>query len=162
MEAVNVTQASRLLEISRQRILQLIYAKRMKGAYKTQKGWQIPLYKDMPRIIRGKRGCKGKWRVQLRDKPTIIHVNKGLIGTNNKSDVKKPVIIVRQGYKTTYCSEVSFEGQCKIVYQPDNETLYAKAKVWIEVAPEIKVNMKSETIMIKKEKDPNNQVNHGN
>ena len=44
METLTITEASSLLEISRQRILQLIHAKRVKGAYKTQKGWKIPLY----------------------------------------------------------------------------------------------------------------------
>lgn len=153
METINVTEASRLLEISRQRILQLIYAKRVKGAYKTPQGWKIPLYgkTKMPRIIRGKRGCKGKWLVKRRTKPTVIHVNKGLIGSNNKRDEKEPVIIVRQGSKTTYCSEVSFNGQCKIVYRPDNETLHSKAKVWIEVDADTKISMKSETIIIKKQ-----------
>ncbi|MEL4897944.1 helix-turn-helix domain-containing protein [Crocosphaera sp. Alani8] len=72
MEVVTITEASRLLEISRQRIWQLINAKRIKGAYKTQKGWKIPLYGKtrMPKIIRGQRGCKGKWLVTLL--PTLI------------------------------------------------------------------------------------------
>ena len=105
----------------------------------------------MPRIIRGKRGPRGKWLVKRREKPTIIHVNKGLVGTNNKRDNKEPVIIVRKGSQVTYCSEVSFEGHCKIIDRPDNETLYAKAKVWMEVDAETPINMKSETIIIKSE-----------
>ncbi len=60
MESVSIVKASRLLEISRQRVQQLIYANRVKGAYTTKKGWQIPLYREMPRIIRGKRGVKGQ------------------------------------------------------------------------------------------------------
>ncbi len=153
MEAVTITEASHLLQISCQRILQLIYAQRVKGAYKTQQGWKIPLYgkTKMPKIIRGQRGRKGTWLVKRSTKPTVIHVNKGLIASNNKRDEKEPVIIVRKGSKTTYCSEVSFHGQCKIVYRPDNESLYAKAKVWIEVEPGTKISMKSETIVIKKE-----------
>ncbi|MDJ0583098.1 hypothetical protein [Crocosphaera sp.] len=141
------------IEISRQRILQLIHAKRVKGAYKTQKGWKIPLYGKtrMPRIIRGKRGRKGTWLVRRRTKPTVIHVNKGLIGSNSKREEKKPVIIVRKGSKTIYCSEVSFDGYCKIIYRPENETLYSGAKVWIEVNGDTKISMKSETIIIKKE-----------
>ncbi|MDJ0843985.1 hypothetical protein [Crocosphaera sp.] len=151
MEAVTITEASHLLEISRQRILQLIYAQRVKGAYKTQRGWKIPLYgkTQMPKIIRGKRGRKGTWLVRPSLKSTVIHVNKGLIASNNKREVKEPVIIVRKGSKTTYCSEVSFNGQCKIVYRPDNETLHAKAKVWIEVDSDTKIAMKSETMVIK-------------
>ena len=77
METITLSEASCLLEISRQRILQLIYAKRVQGAYKTQKGWKIPLYgkRRMPKILKGKRGRKGTWRMQRRfEKPTIIHV----------------------------------------------------------------------------------------
>ena len=107
----------------------------------------------MPRIIRGKRGKRGTWRVKRREKPTIIHVNKNIIGANNNNDVKKPVIIVRKGSKVTYCSEVSFEGKCKIVYQPSNDKLYAGAQVWIEVDAGTEIKMKSETIILKKEID---------
>ena len=68
METVTITEASQVLEISRQRILQLIYANRVEGAFKTKEGWKIPLYgkERMPKIIRGKRGCKGTWRVERR------------------------------------------------------------------------------------------------
>ncbi|MEL4896738.1 hypothetical protein P9B04_14985, partial [Crocosphaera sp. Alani8] len=91
--------------------------------------------------------------LKRRQEPTVIHVNKGLIGSNNKKDEKKPVIIVRKGTKTTYCSEVSFNGKCKIIYRPDNETRYGSPKVWIEVNAGTKISMKSETIIVK------NQVN---
>ena len=155
MEPVSIAEASRLLEISRQRVQQLIWAKRVKGAYKTEKGWQIPLYREMPRIIRGKRGKKGTWRVQRREKPTIIHVNKQKISTNHNKDIKEPVIIVRKGSQVTYCSEVSFVGHCRIIYQPDNEKLNAGAKVWIEVDAGTEINMKSETIILKRKE--NNQ-----
>ncbi len=156
METITLSEASCLLEISRQRILQLIYAKRVQGAYKTKQGWKIPLYgkRRMPKILRGKRGRKGTWRIQRRlEKPTIIHVNKGLVGTNNNRDEKEPVIIVRHKSKVTYCSEVSFEGRCKIIYRPGNEGLYAGAKVWMEVDAGTQINMKSETIIIKKSED---------
>ncbi|MDJ0598406.1 MAG: hypothetical protein QNJ37_06155 [Crocosphaera sp.] len=156
METITLTEASYLLGISRQRILQLIYAKRVQGAYKTKQGWKLPLYgkRRMPKILRGKRGRKGTWLVQRREKPTIIHVNKGLVGTNNKRDNKEPVIIVRKSSKVTYCSEVSFEGHCKIIYRPDNEELYAGAKVWMEVDAGTEINIKSETIIIKKVRSP--------
>ena len=105
---------------------------------------------------------KGTWRVQRRTQPTIIHVNKNLIGANNKKDVKEPVIIVRKGSKVTYCSEVSFVGHCKIVYQPDKQQLKCGAKVWIEVDPSTQINLKSETIILEKEPshENNNQDEH--
>ncbi|MEA5535296.1 hypothetical protein [Crocosphaera sp. XPORK-15E] len=153
MESVSIVEASLLLEISRQRIQQLIYAHRVKGAYKTDRGWQIPLYGDMPRIIRGKRGVKGRWRVKRRLKPTIIHVNKNIIGANHNKDIKDPVIAVRKGSKVTYCSEVSFEGKCQIVYRPENKKRYGGAKVWIEVDATTEIVMNSEKIVIKKNGD---------
>ncbi|GBF78641.1 hypothetical protein [Aphanothece sacrum] len=143
MKSIGILEASRLLEISRQRIQQLIYANRVKGAYKTKKGWQIPLYGDMPRIIRGKRGAKGTWRVKSRVKPTIIHVNKHIIGANHHKEVKDPVIVVRKGSKVTYCSQVYFEGRCQIVYRPENKNLNGGAKVWIEVDATTKIFMES-------------------
>ncbi|MGB5771987.1 MAG: hypothetical protein WBM32_19285 [Crocosphaera sp.] len=146
MEAIGILQASRLLEISRQRIQQLIYANRVKGAYKTKRGWQIPLYGEMPRIIRGKRGPNGRWRVQRRKKPTIIHVNKHRIGANYNKEVKDPVIAVRKGSKVTYCSQVSFEGKCQIVYRPEGNSHCSGAKVWIEVDATTDICMKQEKI----------------
>ncbi|MDJ0731704.1 MAG: hypothetical protein QNJ33_17105 [Crocosphaera sp.] len=143
MKSVSIAEASTLLEISRQRIQQLIWAKRVKGAYKTKKGWQIPLYGEMPRIIRGKRGKKGTWRVKRSEKPTIIHVNKHKIAANHHKEIKEPVIALRRGSKVTYCSELSFEGKCKIVYRPDNKKLNGGAKVWIEVDSSTEINLKS-------------------
>ncbi|MGK7897667.1 MAG: hypothetical protein AB4372_29640, partial [Xenococcus sp. (in: cyanobacteria)] len=88
-----------------------------------------------------------------------------LIGANNNNDVKKPVIIVRKGSKVTYCSEVSFQGNCKIVYRPDNKKLNTGAQVWMEVDAGTEIKMKSETIIIKKEIDqvnPNQEQNPRN
>jgi hypothetical protein len=147
MEAIGILQASRLLEISRQRIQQLIYANRVKGAYKTKRGWQIPLYGEMPRIIRGKRGPNGRWRVQRRKKPTIIHVNKHRIGANHNKYVKDPVIAVRKGSKVTYCSQVSFEGKCQIVYRPGGSSHCSGATVWIEVDATTDICMNPEKIV---------------
>ncbi|MGB5772039.1 MAG: hypothetical protein WBM32_19555 [Crocosphaera sp.] len=149
MQSVGIVEASHLLEMSRQRIQQLIYANRVKGAYKSKGGWQIPLYGEMPRIIRGKRGLKGRWRVKRRKKPTIIHVNKHRIGANHNKEVKDPVIAVRKGSKVTYCSQVSFEGKCQIVYRPGGNSHCSGATVWIEVDATTEILMKSEKIVVK-------------
>ncbi|MDJ0728433.1 MAG: hypothetical protein QNJ33_00405 [Crocosphaera sp.] len=141
MKVITISEASSLLEISRQRLQQLIWAKRVKGAYKNEKGWQIPLYGNMPRIIRGKRGPRGTWRVKRRTSPTVIHVNKHIIAANHHKEIKDPVIAVRKGSKVTYCSELSFEGKCQIVYRPENKNHYGGAKVWIEVAPTTEILM---------------------
>lgn len=133
MESISIGQMSQLLGVTRQRIRQLILANRIQGAYKTEQGWRIPLYKGKPKIMAGKRGPKGRWQVRRRKQPTIIHINKQKIASNQKKEAKEPVIIVRQGSKVTYGYQVSFEGRCRIVYCPDNRKKHGGAKVWIEV-----------------------------
>ena len=51
MESVNIAEASSLLEISRQRVQQLIWAKRVKGAYNSYLA-PLPKSSDTP-ILRG-------------------------------------------------------------------------------------------------------------
>lgn len=141
MESVNLVTASKLLGICRQRIQQLIYANRVKGAFKTKKGWRIPLYNDMPCIIPAKRGRKGTWRtLPLRQKrqKQIIHINRQKIAINHskkKDEAKEPVIAVRRGSKVHYGHRVSVEGKCTVVYDPNNKKKHGGAKVWIEVSP---------------------------
>lgn len=139
MQVVGIQEVSGLLGVSCQRIRQLIYQNRVKGAYKTKLGWKIPLYREMPQIIPGTRGPKGRWQLQRRPKTTIIHVNKHKIARNRQKDDKDPVIIVRQGSKVSYGNRVSFEGKCQIIYEPDNQKKYGGAKVWIAVGGEIPI-----------------------
>lgn len=139
METVNIVVASELLGICRQRIQQLIYANRVKGAFKTEKGWQIPLYGKIPRIIPAKHGMKGTWRTTPPKKPKIIHVNRQKIAINRHQDKKEPVIAVRIGSKVFYGHRISFNGQCTIVYEPDSHRKHGGAKVWIEVSPTTKI-----------------------
>jgi hypothetical protein len=144
MQAVNIVTASQLLGICRQRIQQLIYANRVKGAFKTKKGWQIPLYRKMPQIIPTKHGMKGTWRTEAPQKPKIIHINRQKIQANNRRDAneaKEPVIAVRIDSKVNYAHQASFEGKCTIVYEPEGRRKYGGAKVWIEVSPTTKVTI---------------------
>jgi hypothetical protein len=147
MKSVNIVIASQLLGICRQRIQQLIYANRVKGAFKTEKGWQIPLYGEMPRIVPAKRGMKGTWRIHPPKKPTIIHVNRHKIQANHRQGKKEPVIAVRTGSKVHYGHQVSFNGQCTIVYNSDNHRKHGGAKVWIEVSPTTKITI-TETLRV--------------
>lgn len=138
MKAISITETSRLLGVSYQRVHQLLTHHRIQGAYKTERGWRIPLYGGKPKILAGKRGPKAKWKVVQSQKkskgsPTIIHIYKQKIASNQANACKEPVIIVRQGSQTTYGCQVSFEGKCHIVYCPENQTKYGGAKVWIEV-----------------------------
>lgn len=141
MNVIGIGETSRLLGVSRQRVRQLIAGNRIKGVYKTEQGWQIPLYKGKPEIRAGTRGVKGRWQVKRTKKPTIIHVNKQKIASNQKKKRKDPVIIVRQGSKVAYGSRVSFKGKCQIVYHSDNLTKHGGAKVWIEVDAEIPIHI---------------------
>jgi hypothetical protein len=68
-------------------------------------------------------------------------------GANRHKDIKDPVIVVRKGSKITYCSEVSFEGKCQIVYRPGNTKHCSGATVWIEVDATTELFMKSEKIV---------------
>ncbi len=64
------------------------------------------------------------------------------------------MIAVRKGSKVSYCSQVSFEGKCQIVYRPENHNLNGGAKVWIEVDATTEISMESQTIIVKQ---PHNQ-----
>lgn len=139
MKSVNLVTASQMLGICRQRIQQLIYVNRVKGAFKTEKGWQIPLYGKMPYIVPAQRGMKGTWRTQEPKQNKIIHVNRHKIQANHHQEEKEAVIAVRTGSKVHYGHQVSFNGQCTIVYEPDSRSKNGGAKVWIEVSPTTKV-----------------------
>lgn len=140
MESVNIVTASLLLGICRQRLQQLIYADRVRGAFKTRQGWQIPLYKGMPRIVPAKRGVKGTWRLRP-GTIKIIYINRHEIKANKDRTQKKPVISVRKGQKGFYGHQVTFTGKCTIVYEPENEKKHGGATVWIEVDPTVQIRV---------------------
>ncbi|GBF80058.1 helix-turn-helix domain-containing protein [Aphanothece sacrum] len=117
MKYVSIAKAAHLLGISRQRVQQLLYAGRIKGALKEGRFWQIPLDKhDMPQIIPGTRGPQGTWRKRPQQSKTYIHVSQHKIRENRKKLIKEPVICVRQGKKVNYCHQVDIlEGICRLV-----------------------------------------------
>lgn len=141
MKYVCIAKAAHLLGISRQRVQQLLYAGRIKGAFKEGRFWRIPLYNDkMPQIIPGTRGPKGTWRKRPQQARTYIHVNQKIIKTNRNKLDKAPVICVREGNKVKYCHTVEFlGGLCRVVYDPDHPKPCG-ATVWIEVDPSITQN----------------------
>lgn len=70
---------------------------------------------------------------------SILHVNQHHIKFNSKStDVKKPVLTIKQGGKTFYADEVEILGPSKLVYRPD-KPLSCGAKVWVETMSEVKM-----------------------
>lgn len=146
---VHTSEAAKLLNISRRRLLDLLQKGRVIGAYKSGHCWIIPLNDGLPQIVAGKRGKKGQWKTKkkLTNKKTIVHINKNHIQQNTRKTAAtlKPVIAI----KTYNASEVSNKGQskkassmyarsleipypCRVVYQPDNP-LSCGAKVWLEV-----------------------------
>ncbi|MCJ8283129.1 MAG: helix-turn-helix domain-containing protein [Rivularia sp. ALOHA_DT_140] len=50
MDTVGTREAAKLLRICTQRVLQLIYEGRIKGAKKVGRFWQIPIYGKKPRV----------------------------------------------------------------------------------------------------------------
>ena len=146
---VHTSQAAKLLNIPRRRLLGLLQKGRVIGAYKSDRYWLIPLIDDLPQIVPGKRGRKGQWETKKpQTKRTVVHINKIHIQQNNKSTAQnhKPVISVKtyngseiphKGYQgkaieNVYVQALEIPYPCRVVYQPDNP-LSCGAKVWIEV-----------------------------
>ena len=135
---VRVAKAAYLLGISRQRVQQLLYGGRIKGAFKEGRFWQIPLLEhEMPQVIPAERGRKGTWRKRPQRATTYIHVNKHKIRENYYKTEKEPVICVREGIKERYCDKVEIlGGLCTVVYDPDHPKPCG-ATVWVEIDPQI-------------------------
>ncbi|BAZ05064.1 DNA-binding protein [Calothrix sp. NIES-3974] len=140
MTTVTSTKASSLLGISDSRVRQLLGEGRIDGAYKEGRCWRIPLFKGMPRIIAGKRGPKGHWRMRIQKVRTYIHVNKHQIARNRRENQQHPVIVVRAGKgRPKYCNEVEIRGSCRLVYRPEQPLGCSGAVLWIEVEPEVEI-----------------------
>ncbi|MEB3340377.1 hypothetical protein [Okeania sp.] len=126
-------EASLLLGFSRKRLLDLLAEGRVKGAYKNGRFWEIPVYEDeMPIIIPGRRGPKGKWRTKKSTKPTMIHVNQSKIkGNIGKPPAKlEPVLSVKDGDRNDYGYQLNITGPCQIIYRPYKPTACG-ARLWI-------------------------------
>ncbi|MGB3512861.1 MAG: hypothetical protein WBA93_27335 [Microcoleaceae cyanobacterium] len=140
MTIIGTREAAFLLGICCQRVRALLYQKRIKGAYKHNGFWQIPLYGKMPVVIPGSRGPKGIWCHHKRKKPTIIHVNQHKIRANGSRvrqdpqitpDQLKPVISLKQTNRNDIGYQMVLDGPCRIVYKP-LEPLDCGAHLWIE------------------------------
>jgi len=138
METVGTTQAAFLLDISSARVRKLLGQGRIKLAKKIGRVWIIPLFQGMPKITNRRKGPLGTWKKRLRQKPTLIHVNKPQIDRNRKQGTEEPVITIRHGDRQTRCHLVEIKGSCRVIYQPNNP-LACGAIVWIEVPPDIQV-----------------------
>ncbi len=129
---IGTKEASTLLNISQNRLSQLLLQKRVRGAYKSGGIWIIPLYGQLPEIIDGQRGKKGTWNRQRKQRKSIVHVNSQNIKHNSKhKDKPKPVIIVK-GKEKGCVSYLEIPCASRIYYRSD-KPLHSGAKVWIEV-----------------------------
>ncbi len=137
-QIVGTTEAAFLLNISVSRVKVLLQQNRIKSATKKGRVWRIPLFNGIPKVEARGRGLRGTWRTRPYQKPTILHVNKPQIERNRKNKTNQPVITIRQGSRKTYCHMAKIQGECQIVYQPNNP-LPCGAVVWIEVVPDTSV-----------------------
>ena len=67
---------------------------------------------------------------------TIIHVNQAVIRTNNRKELREPVLTIKQGKQNKYAMEAEVLGPSKVIYSPD-KPLSCGAKVWIETTSEV-------------------------
>lgn len=134
---VGTKEAAKLMRICTQRVLQLIYEGRIRGARKVGRFWKIPLYDNKPKVAKGTRGPIANWSKRLSRVPTIIHVNQQNIRNNSNNGTNIPVVRVQQGSKISYYHDIEIKGNCKLVYR--NKPLKCGAKVWLKVEPHIEV-----------------------
>ena len=68
----------------------------------------------------------------------IIHVYQQRIRQNIKlsTEDRLPPIIIREGNKRDYGTEILIDGPCKIVYSPD-KPLDCGARLWIETESDV-------------------------
>jgi hypothetical protein len=65
-----------------------------------------------------------------------IHVNQHVIRRNKKQGECEPPITVKSSKSNEYCTSVTVNGPCKVIYSPD-KPLSCGAKVWIETDADV-------------------------
>ncbi|MGK7940484.1 MAG: DNA-binding protein [Crocosphaera sp.] len=140
---IGTTQAACRLHLSVQRVRKLAIDGRIKGAFKEGRRWQIPVSPSgMPKITSKKKGPEGRWRQRKQKIMTFIHVNQGKITSNRKYNTRHPVISVKMGGHSFFCSEVRFPGLGRLIYDPDHKK-DCGATLWFEIDPDIPLQMNS-------------------
>ena len=145
MNFVGTKEAAKLLRICTQRVKQLLYEGRIKGAKKVGRFWEIPVYGKKPKVIKGSRGPKGNWTKRIRA-ATIIHVNQKRIRSNRKNGLNEPVVRVQRGSEAVHYHEVEIDGRCKVIYS--KKPLGCGASVWLEVESYIKIMPRSSSTTV--------------
>ena len=136
---VGTTEAAQILNFTTTRMRYLLCEGRVKGAYKSGKGWIIPLHNKMPIIAPGKRGPKPKWCRRIPPKTTInVNRNKIAANRNKNTEDREPVISVKRYNSNIQGFYVKINGPCEIIYRPE-KPLNCKAALWIETFASIQV-----------------------
>ncbi len=145
MVFVGTIEAAHLLGICHQRVRQLLKEGRIKGAEKVGRFWQIPTFKGIPQIIKGRRGPQGTWKKRPQQASNYICVNQHKIRKNKtQGNMEEGIILVKNGKNKTYseCHYLEIKGPARLVYQP-NRPLGCGATVWLEVDPNIELAAQS-------------------
>lgn len=129
---VGTTEAAELLNISTRRLRCLLSQNRVHGAYKSGRGWVIPLVKGYPKIRKASRGPKPTWKKVQTPGKSFVHINRKFIGKKNTDGEYVPPISLKSRGKNIYSSRVVIPGPCVIVYQYENRMPGCKATAWIE------------------------------
>ncbi|MGB3691163.1 MAG: hypothetical protein WA865_13315 [Spirulinaceae cyanobacterium] len=156
MEYIDTAVAAQMLGVGQRRVLYLLHQKRIKGAYKKDRSWVIPLYRGKPKVFRRHRGPQPRWSKLGAGGRKIIYVDKNCIKTNEKKvkEIKKSggaeiplktvVSVDKSGHRRVIrCHELEIFGYCRIIYQPYNAR-DCGASLWIETYSGVKTVKKSE------------------
>ncbi|MDY7004119.1 MAG: helix-turn-helix domain-containing protein [Cyanobacteriota bacterium] len=138
---IGTTEAATLLNITTQRVRVLLKQGRIQGARKINgKTWVIPLYQGMPRISKGKRGPKPKWKHTRHCARNTVHINRQNLGRNQKNQNTDLTVVSAKRNSTNLAvgHEVDIHGPCRIVYRP-NKPHNCGATVWIETLAKVTV-----------------------
>ncbi len=154
MEYVDTAVAAQILGVGQRRVLYLLHEKRLKGAYKKDRTWVIPLYRGKPKVSRRHRGPEPRWSKLGAGGRKIIYVDKNRIKTNEKKvkkikksggveiPLKTAVSVHKTGHRVISCHELEIFGYCRIVYQP-YKARDCGASLWIETYSGVKTVDKS-------------------
>ncbi|MGB3695512.1 MAG: hypothetical protein WBG70_14770 [Spirulinaceae cyanobacterium] len=150
MEYINTSIAAQILGVGQRRVLYLLHQKRIKGAYKKQRSWVIPLYRGKPKISRTHKGPLPRWSKLGAGKKKIIYVNKNHIKDNEtrikekgpNTPLKTVVSVKGSSNRTIRGHELEIHGRCRIDYcagRPRD----CGAVLWIETYSHVEVIDKS-------------------
>ncbi|MEL6457075.1 MAG: helix-turn-helix domain-containing protein [Cyanobacteria bacterium J06621_15] len=129
---VGTTEAAELLNISTRRLRCLLSQNRVHGAYKSGRGWVIPLVKGYPKIKKASRGPKSTWKTVKTPGKSFAHINRKFIGKKKTDGKYIPPISLKSKGKNIYSSRVIIPGPCVVVYDYENRMPGCKATAWIE------------------------------